>query len=298
MASVASDSRTRARQLGRRLHGRLDRRLVVVTALLLLIALAALLAPVIEPYDPQRLGVGPPLTGPSSQHLLGVDNFGRDQFSRILAGARISVGASLLVTAVSMAIAIPAGLVIGYRGGRLDFLAARVLDVMFAFPGLLVALVLATAAGPGLTTAMVAMCVIYVPLSLRFVRGIVAEESVKDYIVSARVLGVPTRRIAFRHLLPNVVAQLLVLTTLIMSFAVLTEASLSFLGVGAQPPSSSWGRMITENRPYLTTQPYLALAPAAAVTLLVILLNSLGDGLARRLKVDDKDLALEGTGGL
>lgn len=263
-------------------------RVAVSAWLLAVFALIAVLAPVIEPYDPQDLSAGVPLTGPSAGHLLGVDNFGRDQLSRILDGTRISLGSAIVVTLVAMAIGTPLGLVLGYRRGRIDVVVSRVLDVMFAFPGLLVALVLATAAGPGLTTAVIAMCIIYVPLATRFVRGVVAEESVKDYVVAARVLGVSTRRIAFRHVLPNIAAHLLVLATLIMSFAVLMEAGLSFLGVGAQPPSASWGRMITDGRPYLTSQPYLALIPAAAVTILVVLLNTLGEGLRERLDVDEK----------
>lgn len=275
-------------------RGQANSRVLVSGGLLAIIALMALLAPLLEPYDPQNLSAGLPLTGPSASHPFGVDNFGRDQLSRILDGARISLGTALVVTAISMAIGTSAGLILGYRGGRWDFFAGRMLDVMFAFPGLLVALVLATAAGPGLTTATVAMCIIYAPLATRFVRGVVAGESVKVYVVAARVLGVPSRRIAFRHLLPNVAGQLLVLTTLIMSFVVLTEAGLSFLGVGAQPPSASWGRMITDGRPYLTSEPYLALVPAVAVTILVILLNMLGEGLRQRLDVDEKSVRVTG----
>ncbi|SFJ88541.1 peptide/nickel transport system permease protein [Amycolatopsis sacchari] len=219
-----------------------------------------------------------------------MDDFGRDQFSRILDGARISLSVSGTVAAVSMLIGIPFGLFLGYRRGRLDFVFGRLLDVVFAFPGLLLALVLATALGPGLTTATIAMCIIFTPVAIRFVRGVVASESVNDYVVAARIVGASPVRIAFRHLLPNIKAQLLVIATLIMSFAVLTEAALSFLGVGAQPPSASWGRMLTDSRSYLTTQPFLALIPALAIAVLVLLLNTLGDGLRDRLDSDSKNI--------
>ncbi|GAA4664448.1 ABC transporter permease [Amycolatopsis dongchuanensis] len=258
--------------------------------LLGLITIAALLAPAIQPYDPQDLTAGIPLDPPSPEHWFGVDDFGRDQLSRILDGARISLSISGIVAAVSMAVGTPIGLFLGYRRGRLDFVVGRLLDVMFAFPGLLLALVLATALGPGLTTATIAMCIIFTPLAIRFVRGVVASESVSDYVVAARIVGASSVRIAFRHLLPNIKSQLFVIATLIMSFAVLTEAALSFLGVGAQPPSASWGRMITDGRAYITTQPFLALIPALAIAVLVLLLNTLGDGLRDRLDSDSKNI--------
>ncbi len=134
------------------------------------------------------------------------------------------------------------------------------------------------------------MCIIFTPLAIRFVRGVVASESVSDYVVAARIVGASSVRIAFRHLLPNIKSQLFVIATLIMSFAVLTEAALSFLGVGAQPPSASWGRMITDGRAYITTQPFLALIPALAIAVLVLLLNTLGDGLRDRLDSDSKNI--------
>jgi peptide/nickel transport system permease protein len=261
-------------------------RVAIPATLLALIALAAMFAPLIQPNDPQDLSAGIPLSPPSLAHPFGVDDFGRDQLSRILDGARISLGISSIVAVVSMLIGAPLGLFLGYRRGRLDFVAGRLLDVIFAFPGLLLALVLATALGPGLTTATIAMCIIYTPLAIRFVRGVVAAESVNDYVVAARIVGASPRRIAFRHLLPNIRAQLLVIVTLIMSFAVLTEAALSFLGVGAQAPTASWGRMLTDGRAYLTTQPFLAVVPALAIAVLVLLLNTLGDGLRDRLDSD------------
>lgn len=274
-----------------RIRGRsVNWRFTISASMLLLIALIAVLGPFIRPHDPQSLSVGVPLSPPSPGHIFGVDNFGRDQLSRIIDGARISLGLSSIVAAVSISIGTPIGLLLGYHRGRLDFLVGRLLDVIFAFPGLLLALVLATALGPGLTTATMAMCIIYTPLTIRFVRGVVAAESVQDYVVAARVVGASPFRIAFRHLLPNIRAQLLVVATLIMSLAVLTEAALSFLGVGAQPPSASWGRMLTDGRAFLTTQPFLALVPALSIAALVLLLNMLGDSLRDRLDADSKPI--------
>lgn len=261
-------------------------RVTICTVLLALATLAAVFAPLLAPYGPNDLAVGDPLSPPSPDHIFGVDNFGRDQLSRILDGARISLGISAVVTVVSMGVGAPLGLILGYRRGRVDFVVSRFLDLLFAFPGILIALVLATALGPGLTTAAIAMCVIYVPQATRFVRGVVASESVKDYVVAARTVGASGFRVIFVHILPNIRSQLLVITTLVMSFAVLTEAALSFLGVGAQAPSSSWGRMLTDGRDFLMTQPFLAVVPALAIAALVLILNGLGDGLRDRLDAD------------
>jgi peptide/nickel transport system permease protein len=201
----------------------------------------------------------------------------------VVAGARISVVIAVVVTAASMAIALPLGLVIGYRGGTLDFVAGRGLDVLFAFPGLLLALLLSTVLGPGLTTVAIALVIIYVPVITRFVRGAVASERSRDYVSSARVAGATMPRILIRHIAPNIMSPVVVLATSIMSFTVLAEAALSYLGLGAQPPTASWGKMLTENSDYLSTASYLVIIPGAAIAVLVLALNLLGDGLRDHL---------------
>jgi peptide/nickel transport system permease protein len=260
-------------------------------SLLVLLCVFAFVGPLVVGYGAQDLTAGVPLSGPSLQHPLGVDAYGRDELSRVAAGIRISLGVSLVVALVAMAVGIPLGLLLGYSRGRVDFVAGRVLDLMFAFPGILLALVLATALGPSLKTAAVAMCLIYIPQAVRYVRAAVAAEAVKDYVVSQRVLGAPTSRILFRHLLPNILGDVLVITALLMSFAVLTEAALSFLGVGAQAPSASLGRLLIDGRNYLGVETFLALFPALAVSLLVGSLNGLGDALREQLGVQRPERA-------
>jgi peptide/nickel transport system permease protein len=246
-------------------------------------AVFALFAPLIAPFDPNRLAVGARLTGPSMSHLLGTDQFGRDEFSRIVYGARISVGVAMTVGAVALAIGLPLGMIIAYRGGWLDAIASRVLDALFSFPAILLALALTTILGPGLNTVVVALIVIYTPIVARFVRGAMLVEKGNDYITAAKIAGAPSLRIMRREILPNIVSPVVVLATSIMAFTILAEAALSYLGFGSQPPSSSWGRMLTESTPYFTTAPYLALFPGFAITFLVLALNLLGDGLRDQL---------------
>jgi len=260
-----------------------DPRIALAGLILTLIVLIALVGPLLMSHAPSKVGVGPPLQKPGGEFLLGTDSFGRDELSRVVAGARISVVIAVVVTAASMAIALPLGLIIGYRGGVLDFIAGRGLDVLFAFPGLLLALLLSTVLGPGLTTVAIALVIIYVPVITRFVRGAVASERSLDYVSSARVAGATTPRILVHHIAPNIMSPVVVLATSIMSFTVLAEAALSYLGLGAQPPTASWGKMLTENSDYLSTAPYLVIIPGAAIAVLVLALNLLGDGLRDHL---------------
>jgi ABC-type dipeptide/oligopeptide/nickel transport system permease subunit len=260
-----------------------DKRAAVALPVLVLMGLVALFAPLIEPHDPAQLNVGTPLQLPSFEFPMGTDGFGRDQLSRVIAGTRISVMVALIVAGAAIAIGFPIGLIVGYAGGRLDFAVGRVLDVMFAFPSLLLALVLSTILGPGLRTAIIAMIIVYVPIVARFVRGVVAAERGREYVAAARIAGASPVRIVVRHIVPNTISPLLVLTTAIMAFAVLLEAALSYLGFGTQPPVSSWGKMLTENQTYAATEPYLVIFPGLAITVLVLALNVLGDSLRDHL---------------
>ena len=251
--------------------------------MLLVAVFVAIFASVIAPYDPARLGAGPPKTPPTLAYPLGTDQFGRDQLSRIIFGTRISVGVALIVVAGSFLAGFPLGLATGYKGGRFDYITGRALDVVFAFPTILLALVLATLLSPSLQTAVIALIIVYIPIVSRFVRGAVKSERVRDYVVAARVAGASPLWIVVRHIVPNIASPLLVLASSIMAFTVLAEAGLSYLGFGAQPPTSSWGKMLTENSAYFATDPYLALFPGIAIMLLVLALNLLGDGLRDHL---------------
>jgi peptide/nickel transport system permease protein len=247
------------------------------------LVVVAVAAPLLAPYEPNKLQVGEALTLPSLGHPLGTDPFGRDQLSRVMFGARISLGVGAAVALASVGVGLPIGLASGYSRGRFDYWTGRVLDLMFAFPGLLLALVFTTILGPSLETATIALAVIYVPIAARFIRGAVARERAQDYVLAAEIAGARSSRVLVHHILPNVASQLLVIISLIMAFAVLAEAGLSFLGLGVQPPAASWGRMLTDNRSYLTTAPYLVVFPGAAITLVVLALSLLGDGLRDRL---------------
>jgi ABC-type dipeptide/oligopeptide/nickel transport system permease subunit len=260
-----------------------DKRALIAVPVLTLTVIVALFAPLIEPHDPAQLGVGAPLQAPSLEFPMGTDAFGRDQLSRVIAGARISVAVALVVAGAAVAIGFPLGLLVGYAGGRLDFVVGRTLDILFAFPSLLLALVLSTILRPGLRTVIIALIIVYVPIVARFVRGAVAAERRRDYVLGAHIAGASPFRIVVRHIVPNTISPLIVLTTAIMAFTVLAEAALSYLGFGTQPPTSSWGKMLTENQTYASTEAYLVVFPGLAITVLVLALNLLGDSLRDHL---------------
>jgi len=260
-----------------------DWRVAVACAMLGAAGLIAVLGPVVIPYPYDLIGAGPPREPMSLAHPMGTDQFGRDQLSRVVWGTRISIGIPLAVLVGAVGLGLPMGLVIGYARGPIDDLVSRVLDVMFAFPVLLLVLVLATALGPGLATATIALVAVYVPVVARIVRGAVVVESEREYVLSARVIGARSARIVLRHILPNVTSPVVVSATSIMGFSILAEAAISFLGVGAQPPASSWGKMLTDSSAYYATAPYLAVFPGLAIVYLVLALNLLGDGLRDKL---------------
>ena len=262
---------------------RSDWRIAFGFSAVVLLAVVAILAPVLAPYDPNALQAGPPLSRPGLDFLMGTDPFGRDQLSRVIYGTRISMGVAAIVSISAVGVGLPVGLLAGYVGRDIDYWTGRLLDLLLAFPGLLLALVLTTIFGPSIRTATLALAIVYMPIATRFIRAAVARERRQDYILAAEVGGASTSRIFAHHLLPNIVSELLIIGTLIMSFAVLAEAGLSFLGLGVQPPAASWGRMLTDNRSYVTTAPHLVLFPGAAITLLVLALSVLGDGLRDHL---------------
>ena len=252
----------------------------LIGSIMLLIAVgAAVLAPVLAPFDPYELDVGPLLSTPDRAHILGTDNFGRDAFSRLVYGARISLMAAFIVIALSLAIGVSLGLVAGYFGGIVDYLLMRLIDMLFAFPWVLIALALAAIIGPGLKTVLISLVIVYSPILTRLTRGVVLSIREKEYVEGARAIGESNLSIMFRYILPNTVSPLIVQSTSIMGFCILAEASISYLGLGTRPPTPSWGLCLSDGTPYLWAAPHLVVFPGLAIAYLVLSFNFLGDGL-------------------
>jgi len=248
--------------------------------LVILFFAIAVLAPVISPADPNHQDIiGAKLAPPSSQHWFGADILGRDMLSRMIYGARISVFVGLAVVAVAGSFGTLVGLFAGYRRGWIDEVVMRVTDIFLAFPPLILAMAIAGALGPSLTNALIAVVVVLWPVYARLVRGQVLVLREREFVQAAQTIGVPNRRLLLRHLLPNVLAPLLVQVTFDMGSTILIVAGLSFIGFGAQPPTPEWGVMISDGRNYITTQWWLTGVPAAGILLLVAAFNLVGDGL-------------------
>jgi len=247
--------------------------------LLLVFFLVAPLAPVLSPFSPIEQNISASLTAPGSDYWLGTDKLGRDLFSRMLYGARISVFVGLAVVALAGTFGTLVGLVAGYRRGWLDETMMRVTDIFFAFPGLILAMAIAGALGPSLRNALIAVAVVLWPVYARLVRGQVLVLREREFVQAAQAIGVGHWGIILRHLLPNVLGPLLVQASFDMGATILTVAGLSFIGFGAQPPTPEWGVMISEGRNYITTQWWLTAVPAGAILLFVAAFNLVGDGL-------------------
>lgn len=248
--------------------------------LVILFFATAVLAPLISPFDPNHQDIiGAKLAPPSARHWFGADVLGRDMLSRMIYGARISVFVGLAVVLVAGSFGTFVGLFAGYRRGWIDEVVMRVTDIFFAFPPLILAMAIAGALGPSLTNALIAVVVVLWPAYARLVRGQVLVLREREFIQAAQTVGVHNRRLLLRHLLPNVLAPLLVQATFDMGATILTVAGLSFIGFGAQPPTPEWGVMISDGRNYITTQWWLTGVPAAGILLLVAAFNLVGDGL-------------------
>jgi peptide/nickel transport system permease protein len=257
--------------------------LLTIGGLLMLVQVfGALLAPVAAPYGPNAQDILARLKGPHWAHLLGTDNFGRDTLSRILFGYQTLFAISVASVLSALVVGGGLGVVAAYRGGWLDHIIMRAMDVLFAFPIILLAIGIIAALGPGATSTGIAIGVVYVPIFARTLRApaLVLRES--DYIAAARTCGSTETRIMLRHLLPNLAGIILVQTSLSLSTAILVEASLSFLGLGTQPPTPSLGRMLAESRNFLTLSPWPAVFSGAAILLASLGFNLLGDGLQDR----------------
>lgn len=248
--------------------------------LVLVFVLAAIAAPWLAPRGPGEQDLARRLEPPSAAHWLGLDELGRDMASRLLYGARVSLGVGLAVVLLAGTLGTMIGAVAGYAGGRTDAVLMRLTDVFLAFPGILLAIALVAVLGPALRHVVIALVVIGWVGYARLVRGQVLQLRERDFVVAAVSAGVPATKIIVRHILPNVLPLLLVQASLGMAGAILAEASLSFLGLGIQPPAASWGAMINAGRSHLVSAPHLALFPGVAILLTVMGLNFLGDGLS------------------
>lgn len=244
-----------------------------------LVLLMALLAPWLSPCDPLAVATRLKLSTPSATHWMGTDFLGRDVLSRILYGARVSVFVGLVSVSIGAGFGYLLGLVAGCRGGWLDSLIMRAMDVLFAFPSILLALVIVSVLGPNLTHTMIAIGIVFMPVFTRTVRAAVLTVKGTDYVENARSVGVRPLKIVLRHIVPNTLSPFLVQTTLALSSAILTESSLSFLGLGIQPPYPSWGSMLSESRNTMELAPWTALYPAIFIFLTVLAFNILGDSL-------------------
>ncbi|MFN3391044.1 MAG: nickel transporter permease [Meiothermus ruber] len=247
--------------------------------MLLLLVLGAIFAPILVPYSPTSTDFSALQQPPSSQHWFGTDQLGRDIFSRVLYGARVSLAAGLISVLLALLLGGLIGLVAGFYGGWIDDVLMRLTDAMLAFPFLVLAIALAAVLGPSLQNTMLAIGVVTTPVFARLIRGQVLTERPREYVQAAVALGGSDGRIITRHLLPNILGPLIVQVSLSTATAVLAEATLSFLGLGVQPPTPSWGSMLNDARGYLSQAPYMALFPGLAIFLAVLAFNLIGDGL-------------------
>ena len=248
--------------------------------------LMALFAPLIAPYDPFQNNLSQTLLRPSTKHLLGTDELGRDILSRILYGARISILEGLVSVLLAMVIGVPMGVISGYLGGKVDAVMMRLIDILLAFPGVLLAVAIISILGPSLTNAMISVGIYTVPIFARLARGSTLSVKEEPFIEACRAIGISHVQILYRHIFPNISAHLFVMATLRVGISILTASSLSFLGLGAQPPSPEWGAMLSNGRNYLLVAPHLVIFPGLAIILLVLGINLLQDGL--RLALDPK----------
>jgi peptide/nickel transport system permease protein len=273
MAKHRSEWRRSVRTLTR------NRLVIAGLAMCVLVVLVAIFAPVLAPYNPIANNVRAALQRPSALYYFGTDRFGRDVFSRVIYASRTSLLVALVSTSLAAVVGVALGLVSGYFGGMVDTLAGRLMDILFSFPALLLAIAIAAMLGPSVKNAVIALAVVYVPLFGRIIRGSTLAERDKEYVEAARVLGASTPRIIFRHVFPSILSPLIVQGTITFSNAILIEASLSFLGLGTQPPSPSWGTMLAEGRSFLETAPWMSIFPGIAIMLAVFSFNILGDGI-------------------
>jgi peptide/nickel transport system permease protein len=248
----------------------------VVLAVMILMAV---FAPLLTPYDPIQVTPSLRLRPPDSIHVFGTDDFGRDVFTRIAYGARLSLQVGLISVALAATVGVTLGVVAGFYGGLIDAVIMRMIDVMLAFPGILLALVIVAVLGRSLTNVMIAVGISSIPVYVRMARGNTLALKSIDYIAAAHAIGAPVPRILARHILPNILAPLIVIATNGVAGAIIAGAALSFLGLGAQPPTPEWGLMLSEGRVYLRNAWWVTTFPGLAIMIAVMAINLMGDGL-------------------
>ncbi len=248
-------------------------------AVIALFVVVAIAAPLVAPFDPIATSWTAIRKAPSLQHWMGTDENGRDVLSRVMFGARATLLAGVVSVLIAAGVGVPVGLLAGFAGGRVDAVIGRVVDAMLACPFLILAIALAAFLGPSLGNAMIAIGVTAAPVFARVARGATMDTMTNDYVEAARAIGNPPWRVALRHVAPNILPPVLVQATLAIALAIIAEASLSFLGLGQQPPAPSWGSMLNSAQRFLTQAPWLAVFPGAAIFLAVLAFNLVGDGL-------------------
>jgi peptide/nickel transport system permease protein len=266
-----------ARRALRRLFAR--RAAVFGLAVVALMVVLALAAPWLAPFDPLATSFATVRKAPSGTHWFGTDEVGRDLLSRVIWGGRASLAAGVISVSIAVGIGVPLGMLAGYVGGAVDAVVSRVTDAMLAIPFLILAIALAAFLGPSLSNAMIAIGITATPIFVRLSRGQVLTVRAEDYVEAARAVGNPPHRILLRHILPNILPPVIVQATLAIAAAIIAEASLSFLGLGQQPPAPSWGSMLNTAQRFLTQAPWMAIYPGLAIFVTVLAFNLLGDGL-------------------
>jgi peptide/nickel transport system permease protein len=280
LENVADDASGRPQRPGASTIQKVIREPIGLIGLVIIVTLiiVAILAPVIAPYPPDDQP-GSRLEAPSSTYWLGTDDLGRDIFSRLLYGARVSLQVGIIAVGIALVIGGILGLLSGYYVGIIDSLIQRVVDILLAFPTLILVIALTTVMGASTTTAMIAIGIAYSPAIARVVRGATLQVRQEQYVEAGRTIGVGPSRMILRHVVPNIAPPVIVQSTLLLSTAILAEAALSFLGLGTQPPEASWGAMLGAGRKYMETAPWVAIFPGLAISITVLGFNLLGDAM-------------------
>lgn len=277
---VGAPRSVKQRQMPRSLQRFLRNKAAIVGGILvLLFILLAIFAPYVTAYDPFAPSYKAIRKAPTAAHWFGTDELGRDIFTRILYGARVSLLAGVVSATVALITGVPLGLLAGYFGGWFDMIVSRLADALFAIPSLILAITLAAFLGPSLINAMIAIGIAAMPMFIRLTRGQVLSIRSEDYVGGARAIGLPHRWVLWRYILPNVLPPLVVQVTITIATAIIAEASLSFLGIGQQPPNPSWGSMLNTAKNFMSQAPWMSIFPGGAICLIVLAFNLLGDGL-------------------
>lgn len=253
--------------------------LTVGVVILVLLAVAATFAPTFVKRDPLEQDIGRRLQPPTQENLLGTDRLGRDLLARLFYGARVSLVTGGLVVVIAVSVGLTLGVISGYYGGHVDFAIQRVVDVVMAFPGILLAIGIMAFIGQGLVNLVVAISIVSIPRVIRVARGGVLQASEMEFVEAARALGASDRTLMLRHIVPTILAPVIVQATFTLVYSLRTESTLNFIGLGVPPPDPSWGGLLDEGRAYIQTAPWLIGAPAVAIALAILALNLLGDGL-------------------